>query len=613
MVYRFEPSGDGSVVAESLAEGLDPYLGLHYPASDVPEQARRLYLVNRLRCLADTDDPGVPVNGRDLDLSGLRLRCHAPVYKEYLRSMGARASLVASLVVDGVLWGLIIANHRSPRLPGGGDRAAGNLVATLLSGRLADAERTRRLTLAARVSNLEGRLRLAFDAGGDLQRALDLVATDAVDLVGASGLALHQTGCWLTAGATPDVSTLESLRTHLTPRLLDGHVVADDGRDATLKALRTPGGPCGILARTLGVAGEALLLWFRPEWQHEVAWAGDPADTAKQVRTAQDGGYELGPRASFARWVESVTGRSRPWRSIDREAAACCSTALIGPILRSEAVRQTALARDLQHERDLRQVQDNLNQLLERRNQDLQSLIYMISHDLRSPLVNLQGFSSELERSLGELSILLQRYGALLPPTARASIQSTLSIDLPESLTYITASTERMDRLLKGLLSISRLGQAAVHPQPITLAAVMQDILASRRFQIAEAGAEVHLGELPLVQADPVLIGQVLGNLVDNALKYRHAERPLHLRISGGIDGAWAWASVTDNGCGIRPEHLKRIFIPFQRGEGTHDIPGEGLGLAIARVIMAKCGGDITAASDLGRGSTFTFRLPTTL
>lgn len=238
---------------------------------------------------------------------------------------------------------------------------------------------------------------------------------------------------------------------------------------------------------------------------------------------------------------------------------------------------------------------------LQAQNDELESVIYVTSHDLRSPLVNIQGFSQELSASLAELRASLP-----MPTEPQAQV---LDEDIPEALRFISTSASRMDRLLNGLLQLSRLGRMPLRIQPIDMNAMMREIADSMEFELREVGATVDLGELPASSGDADQLRQVFANLLGNAIKYR-AERPLHVSISGSTDGKWSCYRVKDNGIGIHEDHHARIFQIFHRLDPRGPISGEGLGLTIVQRVIARHDGRIELDSTFGEGSTFSVFLP---
>ena len=244
--------------------------------------------------------------------------------------------------------------------------------------------------------------------------------------------------------------------------------------------------------------------------------------------------------------------------------------------------------------------------LIEAKNKELEQIVYVASHDLRSPLVNVDGYSRELEYSVEDLLRALD--SSLSPEEKERSVRALLP-DMTDSLRRIRSSAKQMDALLTGLLKLSRLGRAALAIGPVDMNALTAQLVSSLKFQIKEAGAAVRVGELPPCRGDAVQLTQVFANLLGNALKYLDPGRPGEIVVEGRIEQDHAVYTVEDNGVGIAPEHQEKIFQLFHRLDPSAG-EGEGLGLTIVRQILGRLGGEVSVESAPGRGSVFTVVLP---
>jgi len=248
------------------------------------------------------------------------------------------------------------------------------------------------------------------------------------------------------------------------------------------------------------------------------------------------------------------------------------------------------------------------NQELELSNRELQDFAYVVSHDLRAPLVNIQGFSKELGMSCDRLRSAMA--SVQLTESECRELSELLDEDIPEALEFITASSTKMDSLLSGVLKLSRVGRAPLTIRQLDMNQILADIVASMQFAILQAGAAVEVGTLPPCQGDQTQINQVFSNLLDNALKYLDSNRPGEIRVSGREESAEAIYSVEDNGIGIAEEHQESMYQIFHRLHPQHG-SGDGLGLTIVRRVVDRHNGKIWVASSPGRGSTFYVALPT--
>lgn len=244
---------------------------------------------------------------------------------------------------------------------------------------------------------------------------------------------------------------------------------------------------------------------------------------------------------------------------------------------------------------------------LKEKNCELQDFIYIASHDLRSPLLNLQGFSENLNKYCAELAGLVKLQGG-----EAGRLEELLHKKLPEALNYIGKGVADMDRLLYGLLRMSRLWSVPLAQEPVDMEALLGELLGSMTFHFKEAGAEVVCGKLPSCFADKAQLRQVFYSLLDNSVKYRDPSRKLLINISGKAGAAGeVFYEVSDNGRGLSPaEEQGRVWELFYRGRPNLPAPGEGLGLTIAKRILERHGGSITAGAAQGGGAVFTVKIP---
>ena len=355
MVYRFDPQWNGEVVAEVRRPDLEPFLGLRYPATDIPAQARALYERNWLRLIPDSDYQPVPlvpdrspVDGRPLDLSDAVLRSVSPVHLEYLHNMGVAASMSASLIRDGRLWGLVACHHYSgPHLPRYQVRAAVEFLAQAASVLLEAKERAGAEADRQAVEHVETALLQAL--ADRTSRPIDALTESSVtitELTRAAGAAVRIGQELRLVGATPDAATVSEI----------ADVAWQDGRSSFVTDGLAVSHPqwepvkdvaSGVLGIRLGTRSDQYLFWFRPERLRSVEWGGDPA-ASKLVEDER--GMRLSPRQSFERYTELVRLHSLPWADHEVEAAirlgAHVSQSLVGLAAERDEV-WTALQRTL--------------------------------------------------------------------------------------------------------------------------------------------------------------------------------------------------------------------------------------------------------------------------
>lgn len=250
---------------------------------------------------------------------------------------------------------------------------------------------------------------------------------------------------------------------------------------------------------------------------------------------------------------------------------------------------------------------------LTRANDEIQRFAYIVSHDLRAPLVNVLGFTGELETATGTFRALVDKVErdspALLSPDAVVAARE----DLPEAIGFIRRSTQKMDRLINAILKMAREGRRAITPEPLDLDAMVADISATLHHRLDTLGAEIAVAApLPAITSDRIAVEQILSNLLENSVKYLDPTRPGRIMLSGRREGGQVTLSIADNGRGVDPRDHQRIFDLFRRS-GVQDQPGEGIGLAHVRALTYRLGGRIELDSSLGSGATFRLTLPATI
>ncbi len=298
-----------------------------------------------------------------------------------------------------------------------------------------------------------------------------------------------------------------------------------------------------------------------------------------------------GEHAGFAGF-DNVSG---PWRWSEDDIALL---RMFSEIVGSALERKNA-------EKKLRRYADELSAT----NEELKSFAYIISHDLRAPLVNIKGFSGELRRSITEAAGIINDLIAGCDERERGQISGIFQKDVPEALGFIESSVTRMDNLINSILTLSRIGRRELKPEAIGMNEFAHSVLDSLAHQVEEKKATVTVGELPNITADRTAMEQILGNLLDNAIKYLEPARPGIIDITGEQSPDEIVFRIRDNGRGMAKEDISRAFEVFKR-VGKQDVAGEGMGLAYVKALIKRFGGRIWCESELGKGSTLSFSIP---
>jgi two-component system, chemotaxis family, sensor kinase Cph1 len=587
MVYKFDNDGAGTVIAEVKGEGVkDSYLGLRYPATDIPEEARQLFFLNKVRVIPDVNDQRVaivpahhPKTDRPLDLSLSILRGVSPSHIEYLQNMGVIGSLVIALTKRKALWGLISCHHYSPKSVSYELQTACEFLGQVMSLELVSQEENDDLDYKVKLNTAQSRLLESIAIAHTLQDGLVQSCPQLLDLVGARGCAICINGAITVMGETPSLEDLQGLVQWLEREAKDNIFSTDCLGNRYPAAERFKDVASGLLVLTLSKVQKNYLLWFRPEVIQTVTWAGNPEDSYQVNET---GVRELCPRQSFELWKETVRSKSQPWLTVELEAAREFRSALVGLILR----QADELAK--------------MNVELVRSNTELDAFAYISSHDLKEPLRGIHNYAN----------FLMEDYGEVLDEGGVAKLQTLVRL------------TQRMENLINSLLHYSRLGRTELSRKPTDLNELVQQAIATLKMSLSRASVDFRLPRpLPIANCDRIQVSELFTNLISNAIKYSdNSEQWVEIGFIeseiGKRDPSIPYSPypifyVRDNGIGIPEQHQDKIFQIFRRLHAQDDYGGgSGAGLTIAKKIVEHHGGEIWVSSKPAEGSTFYFTLP---
>ena len=459
MVYRFDHDGSGEVVAESARGGLESYLGLHYPASDIPRQARILYERNWLRIIPNIDATPSPIepilddSGRPIDLSMSILRSVSPIHIEYLRNMGVGASMSVSILHEGKLWGLFACHHYAAHRVAFERRTAAELFGQMFSLLMESRERDDEAAYEARARKLHNQLVTVM--AGEATRFESIVAhlDEIADLLSCDGIGVWSGGHGTLRGLAPTADQFKGVIDHLTSRDL-GDVYATheigaehaEGRGFADRA-------AGMLAVPLSRPARDFLVFFRKEVARSVNWAGDPS---KPV-TVGPLGARLTPRKSFELWRETVSGQSTPWRPADIRIAESLRVSLLEVILRLS----------------------DMTEVERRRAQERQEfLIAELNHRVRNILGLIRGVISQSHDASHTIESFTEVVGGRIQALARAHDQITADNWGPASFRSLV--TAEAGAYLGGKAARVRLAgpEVLLEPQGFTsLALVIHELM----------------------------------------------------------------------------------------------------------------------------------------
>jgi len=587
MIYRFAPDKHGEVIAESTVRH-DSFLGLHYPASDIPDPARRHFVLNVIRTIPDINAVPVPIlmhsgavadaeSAAPLDLTFSKLRAVAPVHVEYLNNMGVGASMSISLVADKELWGLVACHHYGPLHISWSRLRFCELLGATISTLLQSHANTTKLKQSI------GAEKLAFEIERQARRGkllVDAVRDHADALLkqcGASGMVLRLDGHRLSLGAVPDPMPDPM---GLGIPLADGIAVSD--HLASLLPANAPGPPeiAGLALLELSDDGQDYLALFRREFEHTIRWAGKPDKVEKRL---DDGTVRLSPRGSFALWREERSGRSKPFTETDLEVLRITRRALFA--LNSLDRERQAVSAKMQAEAE--EARLKLILLDAARNRSMGELAAALAHELNQPLTAVNNYVNACRREL-----------------------VNFRIDVPEPLVTlmdnaVTESSRAADlvRRLRNFIAQGEISAELIDLQQTIRQGVELALVATR-----DPRPTVVFAFDPAVEplfADPVQIGQIVLNLVRNSLSAMSGVSERVLTVSTARRAAMVEVSVRDTGPGIPEAARSSVFEPFHNSTTS----GMGIGLTLCRSIVEAHGGRIRLV-DTDRGAEVVFTLP---
>jgi two-component system, chemotaxis family, sensor kinase Cph1 len=575
MIYRFHEDLHGEVIAEERNPDLESWLGLHYPATDIPAPARAVFAANKLRMIPEVEYVPVPIVARSddrasLDLTRSLLRSVAPIHIEYLRNMRVTASLTLSLKQGDKLWGLIACHHYSgPKYASSSLRSACSILADYLGAAITLKSDKQAFAFRASKAGTEARLREQLAAASCPVDSLTKGGVSLLELMSeeCGGAAVVRGANVALVGRTPSEEHVREIASWLRQESR-GPVFWTNGLSKHLpSAADIASSAAGLLAVVPADAAASTLLWFKPEMVQTVTWAGDPE------KSADVSGMRLHPRKSFDAWVQTVRNFSQPWRPGELDVA--------GSLLMT--ITSDELRRRVEDEKRARAE-------AERANQTKQEFVAVISHDLRDPLSSLS------------LNVLLLK--KLLPAQS--------STTLPTVVASMDRAIVQMTGLVKALLDLSAMesGQLKLERSELNAVEVVHDCINVLTPLATEKNIElgVELPRAPVkINADRAHLLQVCSNLIGNAIKFTPAGGEIRLALSESPSSATF--QVTDTGPGVAEKDLPHIFDRFYRA-GSTKTGGVGLGLAIAKGVVEAHGGRIGARSEPGAGATFWFSIP---
>lgn len=584
MIYRFDKFYNGEIYAESKRDDLEPFLGLHYPHTDIPVQARQLYIINLLRLIVDVNYQSVPLltiddtPDKNLDLSLSTLRSVSPIHVQYLQNMGVGATLTISLLNKGRLWGLIACHHYSAKYIDHYTRINAQLQAHFLTSQIDVRQMAEEYVVAGKVNDsLENLLNHVFVPGRSSLETI-IKHPQLTALCNAAGACILFNDVIYKTGLTPSDDAIRnvaewgcskhSLYVYSTSKLVDEFAEAKDCAAAA-----------GIIFCSLSSANTSCIIWFNPESLEEVHWAGEPE---KAIIKDEKG---LHPRKSFETWKQVVKCQAREWMKPELTAATNFAYALQKHItlllLTEEEMRQRLLSEELKAS-----------------NAELENINWLSTHDLKEPLRKIQMFSSKLMQT-----------------------EENLPSNVNSTLQKLSNSAKRMQQLIQDLTNYSKIRKTNEGFALIQLNDLLQEVCDVFTDDIQEKNVQLTIAKnLPEVTGIPVLIQELFVNLLRNSVKFSKPDETAVINITTAKDvlafetdaspKTYNIVTVKDTGIGFDNKFADDIFKIFSRLNNASSFEGSGIGLALCKKIMQIHHGHITAEGQPGKGASFRLYFP---
>ncbi|MEA5472309.1 ATP-binding protein [Spirulina sp. 06S082] len=659
MLYRFSEQGHGKVIAEDKKEHLEAFLGLNYPASDIPLTSRELTLEVGVRVIADIAMPSaeiIPVLPQEepLDLSNAVLRGVLDCHTQYLKNMRVSASLTIAIAREGELWGLIACHHYTPKYLPYAMRAACKLLGQIISLEMATKKDRTDTDYKYHLNQVLVKLIEWMSVEEKISDGLTNSPNHLLELTGATGVAIWQDDDCICLGKTPEIEAIASLVQILSTKHPQEKIVHTNSlvqlapNWASHKEIAS-----GLLAISLSETESKYILWFRPETLQTVKWAGRPQEASQP---GKDGEIVLCPRQSFALWKELVHLASLPWKTCEIEAALELREAIVRISLRKadrlaklyialQASEARTREKATQLETTLHELQNIHKQLLDTQTQLIQNekmsslgqLVAGVAHEINNPVNFIYGNLTHTEQSIQDLIGMLNLYTKYYPepiPEIQSEAEAieldfTLQ-DLPKMLASMQVGAHRIQEIVQSLRNFSRLDESDRKTVDLHEGIDSTLLILGNHLQLKPNGFGIQViknyGDFPKIDCYPGQLNQVFMNILANAidvLEERDRDRspeeikakPSQISISTEIASSDRISEphlivrIADNGTGITPENLEKLFNPFFTtkpiGKGT------GMGLAISyQIIVEKHSGVLTCQSELGQGAEFTIEIP---
>lgn len=569
MIYQFLYDGSGQVIEELVKPNLESYLDLHYPESDIPAQARAMYLKNPVRITSHVSGTTSPIVGiipkENIDLTCSVTRASSPVHRQYLKNAHVESSFSTSIIVNGELWGLVACQNAAPKHLDLQSRLLAETLTRASANAYASQKSLKTLKEYQKINLNNISLQQNLLSEEDFGKSLKKNIRDIMDSCAADGMIIRINNEILTCGKVPNDNDIEKIidwsKQHNSD--FEENTFASNSFCQTKDLdLDTPDKSCGIIISILGNNTSDMLIWLRKEQGHKIKWAGKPEKSAiSEIRNGVEI-IKFSPRKSFEVWKEYVKGTSLPWKIKEIESAKWITSV----ILKASHTKSSQIL--------------DLNNQLKELNQELDSFSHSISHDLNTPLTVIK-LNAQLAKRLPDPE----------------KVQTTLD--------NIIAQVDTMSEMIRNVLELSRIKKSEIELKKIEVDSLIEKLAEDSKISFNCPKTEIIIENTPEVLGDKTMVYQVFINVIGNAVKYSSKSKKPLVKIVGKVYDDAVTYSITDNGIGIDQKESKKMFKIFSRMNNAKEFKGNGVGLSIVHHLMEKMGGKISYESESGKGTTF--------
>lgn len=568
MIYQFLEDGTGKVIAESKLANIESYLHLHYPESDIPKQARQLYLTQKRRIFSDIDALDIPILSceENIDLSSCEMRTMSPIHSQYLRNAGVHSSFSISIIIEDKLWGLVTCQNKKSKHIDLQNRINAE-ACTAWAAKINSNIRARQMLhysqhIDQTISSLKNKISkydtLTEGIVDNFSFFADIVESDGVALVIEDEIYAYK--------STPTDRTIFNIINWYNTQYDKQKILVIDHAFAknNPELIENEDDFAGLVVTKISAERSKFFFWFRKEYSEHIKWAGKPTKDMRLLKEDKEREYGISPRKSFELFEEEIIGKSKIWTTENRLSIEKLLT-LIFEISYEYFSKIQSLNNDLQEI-----------------NEELDSFSYTISHDLGTPL------------TVMKLNIQLL--------AKKLNLIENNSSHLVDS---VVEQIDNMEILMRDVLQLSRAKSADLILQQVLMPPLIATVVEQAKIVYANQNIEVEVLNCPDIKSDRTLTYQIFLNIISNAIKYSSQKEHPKVVINGEKSANKTVYTISDNGIGIPDEDQQNMFKIFKRMQNAKSFQGNGIGLSIVYRIMKRLDGEITFKSKENEGTEF--------